>query len=192
MLEQMREDRRSSSLAKKELQAFIDSFPCLEEAEPSESEKKAPPDDEKSDSCLPPLFGELINCMKASLTAMKSFAALSRDAFKDAELGQYYYRVVLKDVEKTMFMLDCYSNYLRFRDPGQKKDTIKMVIEEVLKDHERQLKDKNIPIINKQFETDLPETTMSEAQLRYALDTIIQYCLLTMSHYSSLGFLTRL
>jgi len=66
MLEKMGEDRRSSSLAKKELQAFIDSFPCLEEAEPSESEEKAPPDVEQSASCPPPLFGNLINYMKGT------------------------------------------------------------------------------------------------------------------------------
>jgi len=189
----------TSVFVEKDLRIFIDSLPRLEEPELPEAkpEETPPPEgdpscDELSASCPPPLFGNLINYMKGNLAAMKSFAALSRDAFKDAELGEHYYRVVSKDVEKTMSMLDCYSNYLRFKDPVQKKDTIKMVIEEVLKDHERQLKDKNIAIINKQFEKDLPETLISEAQLRYALDTIIQYCLLTMSHHSSLGFLTRL
>ena len=97
-----------------------------------------------------------------------------------------------EDVGKTMSVLDCYCNYLRFNNPARKKDTIQTLIEEALKVHEKQLKDKNITIINKQFEKDLPETMMPDAQLRYVLDTIIQYSLLTMSHHSSLGFLTRL
>ena len=123
---------------------------------------------------------------------MKSFAALSRDAFKDAELGEHYYKIICADIEKTMSLLNCYCDYLQFNNPVREKGTLQMLIEEVLKDHERQLKEKNIAIINKQFEEDLPETLMPDAQLRYALDTIIQYSLLTLSHHSSLGFLTRL
>jgi len=94
---------------------------------------------------------------------MKSFASLSRDVFKDAELGEHYYKIICADIEKTMSLLNCYCDYLQFNDPVRAKGTIKMVIEEVLKDHERQLKDKNIAIINKQFEKDLPETLILEA-----------------------------
>ena len=32
---------------------------------------------------------------------MKSFATLSRDAFKDAELGERYYKTICADIEKT-------------------------------------------------------------------------------------------
>jgi len=41
-----------------------------------------------------------------------------------------------------------------------KKDTVRTLIEEVLKDYGKQLKDKGINIIKKQFEKDLPDTTM--------------------------------
>jgi hypothetical protein len=187
----------NSAVIEKELQLFIDSLPSLEEAELPEimeeapAPEEAPPHGDKSDSCSPPLLDELINYMKGRLAAMKSFALLSQDAFKDAELGQHYYETVSEDVEKTTAMLDCYRNYLRFNNPTQKKDTIQTLIEEILKDNGRRLKAKSITIINKQFEKDLPETTMPDAQLRYVLDTVIQYSFLSLPHYSSLGFLTR-
>ena len=192
MLQEMGENRRNSALARKELQVFVDSFPSLEELEPSEAEGEAFPDDEQPDTCPPVLFDELINYMKGSLAAMKSFAILSRDAFKDAELGGHYYNIISEDIERTMSVLDCYCSYLRFNNPARKKGTIQTLMEGTLNVHEKQLKDKNITIINKQFEKDLPEAMMPDAQLRYVLDTIIQYSLLSLPHYSSLGFLTRL
>ena len=189
----------TSVFVEEDLRIFIGSLPCLEEPDLPEAKleeaplpEKAPSCDERSASCPSPLFDELIKYMKGNLTAMKSLASLSRDAFKEAELGEHHHRIICADIEKTMSLLNCYCDYLQFNNPVRGKGSLRMLIEEVLKDHEKQLKDKNITIINKQFEEDLPETLIPDAQLRYALDTIIQYSLLTLSHHSSLGFLTRL
>jgi len=46
--------------------------------------------------------------MKGSLAAMQSFAFLSRDKFKDAELGEHFYKIISEDVEKTLSLLNCY------------------------------------------------------------------------------------
>jgi len=193
MVEEIEQPLSNSALAMKDLQIFTDSLPSLEEHELPEAElEEVPSCDEQSASCPPSLIGNLINYMKGNLAAMKSFASLSRDAFRDAELGEHYYKIICADIEKTMSLLNCYCDYLEFNSPVRAKGTIRMLIEEVLKDHARQLKEKNITIINKQFEENLPETLMPDVPLRYALDTIIQYSLLTMSHHSSLGFLTRL
>ena len=189
----------TSVFVEKDLRIFIDSLPSLEEPELPEAKPEetpptegAPSCDEQSASCPPPLVGELISYMKGSLAALKSFAAVPRDAFKEAGLGEHHHRIICADIEKTMSLLNCYCDYLQFNNPVRAKGSLRMLIEEVLKGHGRQLKEKNIAIINKQFEEDLPETLMPDAQLRYALDTIIQYSLLTLSHHSSLGFLTRL
>jgi nitrogen-specific signal transduction histidine kinase len=189
----------TSVFVEKDLRIFIDSLPSLEgpelpeaKLEEAPSPEKAPSCDEQSASCPSPLFDELINYIKENLAAMKSFASLSRDAFKDAELGKRYYKTICADIEKTMSVLNCYCDYLRFSNPVRANGTIQMLIEEVLKVHGRQLKEKNITIINKQFEEDLPETAMPDSQLRYVLETMIQYNLLSLPHHSSLGFLTRL
>ena len=193
MLKEVEQSMSNSSIAMKDLEIFIASMPGFEEDELPEGKREViPSGDEQSAPCPPPLFGHLINYMKGNLAAMKSFASLSRDAFKDPELGEHYYEIICADIEKTMSLLNCYCNYLQFNNPVRAKGAIQMLIEEVLKDHERQLKDKNISIINKQFEKNLPETLMPETPLRYALDTIIQYSLLTISYHSSLGFLTKL
>ena len=46
-------------------------------------------------------------------------------------------------------------------------------------------------IIKKQFEKDLPETILPDEQLRYILNSVIEYVLLSIPLYGSIGFLTR-
>ncbi len=135
---------------------------------------------------------ELLNQIKASLAAMKAFAFLSRDHFKDQELGEHFYKIINQDIEKTISMLDCFNDYLNFSTPLVKKDTVTILIEEMMKKHKNQFEEKKIKIIKKQFEKDLPETSVPDEQLRYILDSVIQYTLLSMPANGSIGFLTRL
>ncbi len=135
---------------------------------------------------------ELLNQIKASLAAMKTFAFFSRDHFKDQELGEHFYKIINKDIEKTISLLDCFNDFLNFTTPLAKKDTVTTLVEEMIKKHESQFEEKNIKIIKKQFEKDLPETSVPDEQLRYILDSVIQYTLLSMPSDGNIGFLTRL
>jgi hypothetical protein len=73
-----------------------------------------------------------------------------------------------------------------------KRDTVNTLVEEVIKKHESQFEEKRIKVIKKQFEKDLPETILPDEQLRYILNSVIQYALLSVSPDGSIGFLTRL
>jgi hypothetical protein len=137
-------------------------------------------------------FIELVNRIKGTLAAMKAFAFLSRDQFKDQELGEHFYKIVNEDVEKTISLLNCFGDYLNFTTPLIKKNTVHTLIEAVLKKHEHQLEEKKIKIIKKQFEKDLPETIVPDEQLRYILNSVIAYTLLSIPPNGSVGFLTRL
>jgi hypothetical protein len=72
-----------------------------------------------------------------------------------------------------------------------KRDTVNTLVEEVIKKHERQFEEKKVKIIKKQFEKDLPETILPDDQLRYILNSVIQYALLSTPPDGSIGFLTR-
>ena len=192
MPEEKGEDMRNATLAKKELQNFVSSLLSSGEPEASASGEEDHPNEERSASSPFPLFEELIHHVKGSLSAMKTFAFLSRDRFKDAELGEHFYQIISDDIEKTLSVLDCYCDYLRFNAPVAKKDTVRTLIDEVLKDCAKLLKENNISIIKEQFERDLPETSMPDAALRYVMETLIRYAIHTMPRYAGLGFLTRL
>ncbi len=158
------------------------------EGSPSKEES---PFNEKTRLPLPIYFVELFNRIKASLSAMQAFAFLSRENFKDQDLGEHFYKIVNEDITKTISLIDCFNDYINFSTPMVKKDTVNSLVEEVIKKHERQFEEKRIKIIKKQFEKDLPETILPDEQLRYILNSVIQYALLSTPPDGSIGFLTR-
>jgi len=137
------------------------------------------------------VFMELVQRVKGSLAGMKTFAFLSKDKFTDAELGEDFYQIVSEDIEKTISLLNCFQDYLNFNTPMRKMNTVNNIIEEILRNLEDQIQEKKIKIVKKQFEKNLPETSLPDEQLRYVLNSIIQYMVHSTRPYGSIGFLTR-
>ncbi|MGZ3494970.1 MAG: hypothetical protein ACXWM6_10325, partial [Thermodesulfobacteriota bacterium] len=81
-------------------------------------------------------------------------------------------------------------SYIKINTPIEKKDTVHFILEDVLKRHEMQLEEKKIKIFKK-FEKGLPETILHEEQLKYILDTLIQYAIPSIPPNGSMGFLTK-
>ena len=158
------------------------------EKPPSEIEK---PPIRKNGLSLPVYFIELFNRIKASLSAMQAFAFLSRENFRDRELGEHFYRIVNEDIGKTISLIECFNDYINFSTPMVKSNTVNILVEEVIRKHESQFEEKKIRIIKRQFEKDLPETAVPDEQLRYILDSVIQYTLISIPPEGSVGFLTR-
>ncbi|PIX21333.1 MAG: hypothetical protein COZ69_15360 [Deltaproteobacteria bacterium CG_4_8_14_3_um_filter_45_9] len=180
----------NSFFTTKDDKKFFSSILNKEDIEESTSEEEAPSNGQNGLS-LSLYYVELVNRIKASLSAMKTFAFLSRDNFKDQELGEEFYKIVNEDIGKTISLLDCFNDYINFSTPMIKKNTVNTFVEEVIKKHESQFEEKKIKIIKKQFEKDLPETIVPDEHLRYILNSVIQYILLSIPSNGSVGFLTR-
>ena len=71
------------------------------ETDEGSTSKEESPSNGKSGLALPIYFVELFNRIKASLSAMQAFAFLSRENFKDRELGEHFYKIVNEDIAKT-------------------------------------------------------------------------------------------
>lgn len=138
-----------------------------------------------------PLLLELIDRTRGSLAAMKTLAFYSRENFKDRELGDYFYRVVSEDIEKTISLLDCFCDYINVNTPVKKSDTIHNLIEEVLRENQNELANKKIKIIRKKFDPELPETTLTDEQLRFIFNSVFQYIFFSISQNGRIGILTR-
>jgi len=156
---------------------------------PTPDQKNAP--EEQIPYSLFNVFMELVQRVKGSLAGMKTFAFLSKDKFSDAELGEDFYQIVSEDIEKTISLLNCFQDYLNFNTPMKKVNTVNNIIEEILRNLEDHILEKKIKIIKKQFEKNLPETSLPDEQLRYVLNSIIQYMVHSTRPYGSIGFLTR-
>lgn len=134
---------------------------------------------------------ELIHRVRGSLAAMKTLAFYSRENFRDKELGDYFYSVVSEDIEKTLFILDCFCDYISINTPVKKTNTINNMIEEILKENQKELEEKKIKIIKKQLDPELPETSVMDEHLRFILNSLFQYLLFSISPNGRLGILTR-
>ncbi len=155
------------------------------------SHKKEDIPSEDNSNSLFLLLLELIDRTRGSLAAMKTLAFYARENFRDADLGDYFYRVVSEDIEKTISLLDCFCDYIHVNTPVKKMGTIQNLIEEVSREFQNELTNKNIKIIKKKYDPELPETTLTDEQLRFVLNSIFQYILFTLSTIGRVGIVTR-
>jgi len=133
---------------------------------------------------------ELVHRIKNPLVSVKTFTQLLREKFNDAEFRENFYRIVTEDIEKIDAVLNGLLSYIKINTPFEKKDTVHVILEDVLKKHEMQLEDKKIKIFKK-FEKDLPETVVHDEQLRYILNALLQYALPSIPPHGSIGILTK-
>jgi nitrogen-specific signal transduction histidine kinase len=162
-------------------------------------EKKIPPADLKEKGPhngqnghpLPVHFNDLATHIKNSLGTLRSLTDFSQGRFKDSEFGYYFHRVVTEDIDKTEAELNCFLDYLKMKSPVPRANTVHLVLEDLLRRNEKKLTDKKIKIVKKQYEKDLPETSVQDEELKYILNWIIQYAVTSVASSGTIGFLTR-
>lgn len=137
-----------------------------------------------------PLFIELIHQTKSTLDAIKKYTQLSRGRFSDKEFGEFFYRMITKEIEKNDLVVNSFLNYIKVTTPVRKKGTVNTFIEEVLKKYQVRLEENRVKIF-RTFEKDLPETIVPDEQLRFILDSILQYAMALMRSDGSIEFSTK-
>ncbi len=166
-------------------------FTFLKKAEAKSPESKSQnSNNEQNNNALSLFLIELVHRIKNPLVSVKTFTQLLREKFNDAEFREHFYRIVTEDIEKIDAVLNGLLSYIKINTPLEKKDTVHVILEEVLRKQEPQLEDKKIKLFKK-FEKDLPETVVHEEQLRYIFDVLLQYALSSIPPHGSMGILTK-
>lgn len=98
--------------------------------------------------------------------------------------------MIAQDIHKTDLLVNGLLNYFKVTSPIKKTNTVNNLIEEVLKKHQGQLEEKGAKLIKK-LEKDLPEIIVPDKQLRFILNSILQYAVTLMPSHATLGFLTQ-
>ncbi len=98
--------------------------------------------------------------------------------------------MIAQDIHKTDLLVNGLFNYFQVTSPIKKTNTVNNLIEEVLKKHRVQLEEKGAKLIKK-LEKDLPEIIVPDKQLRFILNSILQYAVTLMPSHETLGFLTQ-
>jgi hypothetical protein len=147
--------------------------------------------DEQSTRTLSLFFFKLANSIKTNLGVIETLAELSQGKFKDQEFENNFIETVNEYIHGTNSGLDCFFDYLKIRSPIRKKNTVHTTLEEILERNEKKFRDRKIQIVKKQFEKDLPETSLPDDHLRYILNWVVQYTSSSISSNGNIGFLTR-
>ncbi len=159
------------------------------ETTPPKSEEKDPPRDE-DDPFMSSFLVELIHSIKSMLISIKNMSQISADRFNDLEFRKYSQKSITEDIKKIDSVLNGLLNYIHINTPIMKSNTISLILEEVLEANEKQIRCKNIKIFRK-CEKQLPETFIHDEQVRFILNSILQYAILSTSVDGTIGFLVK-
>ncbi len=133
---------------------------------------------------------ELIHSIKNTLISIKNISLLSIDKFNDGEFRKYAQKTVTEDIKKIDSVLNSLLNYIHINTPIIKSNTISLILEEVLEANEKQIKSKTLKVFKK-CEKDLPETFIHDEQVRFILNSILQYAILSTPLNGSIGLLIK-
>lgn len=133
---------------------------------------------------------ELVHRIKNTLTSIKIFTLVSADKFDDKEFRKQSLNKVTEDIRKIDSVLNSLLNYISINTPIVKSETLRLILEEILEANEKQLQNKQIKIFKK-LEKDLPETSMHDEQVRFILNSVLQYAVLSTPSHGTIGFLIK-
>jgi nitrogen-specific signal transduction histidine kinase len=133
---------------------------------------------------------EIVQFIKNTLLSINNINLLSVEKFNDAEFRKYCRKSIYQDIKKIDSVLNALLNYININTPILKKNTIHIILEEILETSEGQIQAKGIKILKK-FEENLPETFIHDEQVRFILNSVMQYAILSTPYDGSIGFLTR-
>jgi hypothetical protein len=156
---------------------------------PLESEKSEPQSGNKT-SFSSTFLIELIDRIKNSLSSIKKFSLISPDKFDDREFRKQVLTEVSEDIKKIDSVLNSLLNYISINAPIVKTDTLNLILEGILEANERPIQRKNLKIFKK-LEKDLPETSMHDEQVRFILNSVLQYAILSTPSNGTIGFLIK-
>lgn len=165
------------------------SLPNKAKSDPSKSKEKVPPT-ETENPFLSSFLIELIHLIKNTLISIKNISELSADQFNDVEFRKLSQRSITEDIKKIDSVLNSLLNYIHINTPITKSNTIFIILEEVLEANEKQIQHKNIKIFKK-CGKDLPETFIHDEQVRFILNSVLQYAILSTPLDGTIGFLIK-
>ena len=133
--------------------------------------------EEQSRHALSLFFVKLANSIKTNLNVLKMLSELSHGKFKDAEFENNFIKTINEYIHGTNSGLECFFDYLKIRSPIRRESVVHAVLEEILDGNEEKFKERKIQVVRKQFEKDLPETSIREDHVRYILNWVVQYAI---------------
>ena len=133
---------------------------------------------------------EMVDFIKGTLSSISHVNFLLVHRFDDPEFRKSAQKTIAQDIKKIDSMLNALLNFININTPILKKNTIHLIIDDILEANEKQLREKDLQIARK-FEEDLPETYIHDEQVKFIINSLVQYLVFTVPRGGTIGFLTR-
>jgi len=132
---------------------------------------------------------DLICTVRKSLDEVINQTQIYEKQYSNNGLGECFSRI-RSDITKIDFLFDNLLQYNKIATPIRKTNTVHNLIENVLKKYQP-LFAKRETLIFGRFEKDLPEVIVPDKELRYILESVLQYILDLMPSGGGISFATR-
>ncbi len=133
---------------------------------------------------------ELIHSIKKTLISIKNTSSLSADRLDHVEFRKIAEKNITEDIKQIDSVLNSLLNYININTPIIKSNTISNILEEVFEANKKQIECKKIKIFKK-CEKDLPEALIHDEQMRFILNSVLQYAILSTPLGGTIGFLIK-
>jgi len=167
----------------------LDSFLKKEEVKPKESKNEGLPD-EQGPSFMSSFLIELVHSIKNALASVYQATVLTMDRYDDVEIRKRSHTQVKEEIKKIDSVLNSLLNFINVNTPLTKTNTLYVIFEEILEANEKQLRQNEIKIYKK-YDKDLPDTYIHPEQVRFILNSVLQYAILSTPPNETIGFLMK-
>ena len=154
-----------------------------------ELENSNPPEERKIS--LSPLFlVETLRDIKKIVGSIYKMGLLSMERSENNENREHSRMAMTKEYDQIISTVDMLSSYVNVTSPIAKKNTIHWILEEILDSNERKLHARKIEL-KKTLPEELPETIFHDEQVRFILNLVLQYAILSTPSGGSIEIVTQ-
>ena len=159
----------------------------MEEERLAKMEKDDPPvyeleepdfSDGKSISLSPLFLLEALRDIKKTVGSIYKIGLLSMEKSDTIEDREHSWMAMTQGFDQIVSIVNMLASYINVTSPIAKKNTIHCILEEILESNEKKLHARQIEL-NKTLDEELPETLLQDEQLRFILNLVLQYAILS-------------
>jgi signal transduction histidine kinase len=164
------------------------SLMLIEKDVPPHKLGESDPSDEKTISLSPVFLVETLRDIKKTLGSIYKIGLLSKE--ESANNEEHSRMAMTKAYDHIVSTVDMLSSYINATSPIVKRDTIRCILEEILELNEKKLHGRQIEL-RKTLGEELPETIIQDEQVRFILNLVLQYVILSTPSGGSIEIVTQ-
>jgi len=162
----------------------------IEKDVPPHELAESDPSDEKTISLSPVFLVETLRDIKKTVSSIYKIGLLSKEQSDNDEGREHSRMAMTKAYEHIVSTVDMLSSYINATSPIAKKNTIHCILDEILESNEKKLHARQIEL-KKTLAEELPETIFQDEQVRFILNLVLQYVILSIPSGGSIEIVTQ-